>query len=79
MAIKKKPAAKKKTQGYIAKAPIRRLMEKEGATIVASKALKKLIAFLESEGANITKNALKIVKADKRKRITASDIREATK
>ncbi len=48
MAKKKAPAAKKKSEGYIAKsllasrkfasAPIRRLMKKEGADLVAAEA-----------------------------------------
>jgi len=74
---KKAPA--KKSDGYIAKAPIRRLMKKEGADLVAADALDKLIAYLENEAANATKEAIKITKADKRKRVTAADIRKATR
>ncbi|MFX0082193.1 MAG: histone [Candidatus Hodarchaeota archaeon] len=77
MAKKKAPA--KKSEGYIAKAPIRRLMKKEGADLVAAEALDKLIDFLESSAANATKEAIKICKTDKRKRVTASDIRAATR
>jgi histone H3/H4 len=77
---KKKPAApKKKAETYIAKAPIRRLMKKEGADLVAAEALDKLIDFLEKSAANATKEALKVCKADKRKRITAADVRNATR
>ena len=88
---KKKPAAKKaapkkaakpaakKGEGYIAKAPIRRLMKKEGADLVAAEALDKLIDFLEGAAANATKEAIKICKADKRKRVTAADIRNASR
>ncbi|MFX1322991.1 MAG: histone-like protein [Promethearchaeota archaeon] len=79
---KKKPApakAKKKAEGYIAKAPIRRLMKKEGADLVAAEALDKLIDFLEKSAANATKEALKVCKTDKRKRITAADVRNATR
>jgi len=77
----KKAAVKKesKSDGYIAKAPIRRLMKKEGADLVAAEALDKLIGFLEVKAAEATKEAIKICKADKRKRITASDIRNATR
>lgn len=75
---KKKPAAKK-GETYIAKAPIRRLMKKEGADLVAAEALDKLIGFLEKEAAEATKDALKICKADKRKRVTAADVRNATR
>ena len=84
MAKKKAPAkkaapAKKKSEGYIAKAPIRRLMKKEGADLVAAEALDKLIDFLESSAADATKEAIKVCKADKRKRVTAADIRNATR
>ena len=74
---KKAPA--KKSDGYIAKAPIRRLMKKEGAVLVAADALDKLIGYLEKEAATATKEAIKITKADKRKRVTAADIRKATR
>jgi histone H3/H4 len=78
---KKKPAApaKKKAEGYIAKAPIRRLMKKEGADLVAAEALDKLIDFLEKKAADATKEALKLCKQDKRKRVTAVDVRNATR
>ncbi len=80
---KKKPAPKakaaKKGETYIAKAPIRRLMKKEGADLVAAEALDKLIGFLEKKAAEATKDALKICKADKRKRVTAADVRNATR
>jgi len=77
MAKKKAPA--KKSEGYIAKAPIRRLMKKEGADLVAAEALDKLIGFLEQSAADATKAAIKVCKADKRKRVTAADIRAATR
>jgi histone H3/H4 len=48
----KKPPVKK-SEGYIAKAPIRRLMKKEGADLVAAEALDKLISFLEGSAAKI--------------------------
>ncbi|MFW9951526.1 MAG: histone [Candidatus Hermodarchaeota archaeon] len=76
---KKKAPAKKKAESYIAKAPIRRLMKKEGADLVAADALDKLIGFLENAASEATKNAIKITKADKRKRVTAADIRKATR
>ena len=74
---KKAPA--KKSESYIAKAPIRRLMKKEGADLVAADALDKLIGFLESAASDATKDAIKITKEDKRKRVTAADIRKATR
>ena len=79
MAIKYKPAAKKKAEAYISKAPIRRLMKKEGADLVAADALDKLIGYLEKSASDATKEAIKIIKADKRKRVTAADIRKATR
>jgi histone H3/H4 len=75
MAKKTAPAK----DSYIAKAPIRRLMKKEGADLVAADALDKLIGYLEKSAANATKEAIKITKADKRKRVTAADIRKATR
>ena len=72
-------ATKKKAETYIAKAPIRRLMKKEGADLVAAEALDKLINFLEKKAADATKEALKLCKADKRKRVTAVDVRNATR
>jgi histone H3/H4 len=77
MAKKKAPA--KKAESYIAKAPIRRLMKKEGADLVAAEALDKLIGFLEKKAAEATKQALAICKKDKRKRVTATDVRNATR
>ena len=86
MAKKKAPAKKapakapaKKGEGYIAKAPIRRLMKREGADLVAAEALDKLISYLEAGAAKATKEAIALCKADKRKRVTASDIRNATR
>ena len=54
-------------------------MKKEGADLVAAEALDKLIDFLEKSAANATKEAIKICGADKRKRVTAADIRNATR
>ena len=75
----KKKATAKKAESYIAKAPIRRLMKKEGADLVAAEALDKLIGFLEKKAAEATKQSLAICKKDKRKRITAADVRNATR
>ena len=83
-AVKKKPAAKKpvkKAGGkkYIAKAPIRRLMKQEGATLVAETAVELLIEKLTAIGTDLTKAAIKDVKSDKRKRLTAADIIAASR
>lgn len=68
--------AKKK---YIAKAPIRRLMKREGANLVAEDAVKLLIKQLEKEAKSVTKSAIKIVKNDKRKRLMKEDVLEAVR
>jgi len=73
---KKKAKANKK---YIAKAPIRRLMKDEGAKLVAEAAVDLLISKLEKTATDVTKAAIKIVKADKRKRLTAPDVQMATR
>ncbi|MHA1339858.1 MAG: histone-like protein [Promethearchaeota archaeon] len=71
--------AKKKSSGsqrtsYIAKAPIRRLMKNEGAGLVAEAAVNLLINRLTEVAKEVTKTAVKLVKDDKRKRITGADI-----
>ncbi|MHA1475596.1 MAG: histone-like protein [Promethearchaeota archaeon] len=76
---KKKAPAKKKAAGkarsaYIAKAPIRRLMKNEGAGLVAEDAVILLIEELTKAAKEVTKEAVKLVKGDKRKRVTAADI-----
>lgn len=76
---KKQAPVTKKSAAYIAKAPIRRLMKAEGASLVAAEALDKLIGYLENAAADITKESIKLTKAAKRKRITALDIRNATR
>lgn len=75
----KKKITKKIGNGPFAKAPIRRLMKSMGADLVAAEALDRLIDYLEKVAATATKDALKICKADKRKRLTAADIRNATR
>ncbi|MHA1819221.1 MAG: histone-like protein [Promethearchaeota archaeon] len=82
MAKKKAKAASKAPAGekkYVAKAPIRRLMKAEGADLVAESALELLISTLEKIAVETTKNAIKVAKADKRKKISGADILEATK
>ncbi len=54
-------------------------MKKEGADLVAAEALDKLIGYLENSAATATKDAIKVCKEDKRKRVTAADIRAATR
>ena len=68
---------KKERSAYIAKAPIRRLMKAEGAGLVAEDAVELLIATLTKAAEETTKKAVKIVKDEKRKRLTAVDIMTA--
>ena len=64
----------KKEKSYIAKAPIRRLMKREGATLVSEKAVEILIDKLRDVAKKVSKDANKKVKDEKRKRITKDDI-----
>jgi len=64
----------KARSAYIAKAPIRRLMKNEGAGLVAEDAVILLIEELTKAAKEVTKDAVKLVKGDKRKRVTAADI-----
>ena len=75
---RKKKATKKSKKSYIAKAPIRRLMKAEGADLVAEDALVFLISKIEDEAKAVTKDAISIVKDDKRKKVTAMDVKMAT-
>jgi len=75
----KKPVKKvvKKTSGrgsFISKAPIRRLMKGEGASLVSEEALELLIKKIEEHGIFVTKKAISLVKDEKRKRLTAEDV-----
>lgn len=71
--------AKADRKGFVAKAPIRRLMKNEGASLVAEGALDLLIAKLEEIAKATTKKALEFASADKRKRVTGVDITQAAK
>ncbi|MBD3188543.1 hypothetical protein GF325_17055 [Candidatus Bathyarchaeota archaeon] len=71
----KKAKEKVSSPEFIAKAPIRRLMRNHGADLVAENAVLGLINYLEEWGAKVTKNAMDIVKKEKRKRISAADIK----
>jgi len=72
-------ADKKDRKGFVAKAPIRRLMKNEGASLVAEGALDLLISKLEQIAKDTTKKALEFASADKRKRVTGVDISQAAK
>ncbi len=76
MAKKKKKSPKKgeTRETFISKAPIRRLMKEEGAGLVSDEALDLLIGQLEKIGTATTKKAMKLVKDENRKRLTAEDI-----
>jgi len=64
---------------YIKKAPLRRLMRDNGASIVASAAVETLAKWLQESAALITKTSLKLTKHSKRKKITREDILLALK
>jgi len=79
-APKAKAAPKKdkdSRESFIAKAPIRRLMKNEGANLVAEKAVDLLIEKLTDLATKVTKNAIKMMKEDNRKRVTSSDVKMA--
>lgn len=76
---KPKKSDASKSSNFIAKAPIRRLMKNEGANLVSNDAVLLLVKKLESIAADVTKTAAKIVKNDKRKRLTKQDIVYATR
>ncbi len=65
--------------GFISKAPVRRLMKDEGASLVSDDALKLIIKTLEDHAVKTTKKAIQLVKDEKRKRLTAEDINWATR
>jgi histone H3/H4 len=68
----------KKARGaFISRAPIRRLMKVEGASLCSEKAVTLLIDKLTDLAQKITKAAIKNMKADNRKRVTAADIQMA--
>ena len=64
---------------YISKAPIRRLMKAQGASLVAEEAVKALVDYLGKFGGDVTKAAIDVAKKDKRKKVTADDIEAAAK
>ncbi|MHA1682789.1 MAG: histone family protein, partial [Promethearchaeota archaeon] len=58
----------------ISKAPVRRLMKSQGASLVAEDAVITLVSYLEKYGAEVTKKAIGVAKADKRKKLTEDDV-----
>jgi len=62
---------------YIANAPIRRLMKREGAELISEKAVDKLVEQLEKTATIVTEIAILKRFEDKRKRLSADDIRSA--
>ena len=73
------PGPKPPEPKYFAKAPIREMMKDLGCKIVSQNALLRLIEYLEKNAAVIVKNAIEITKSDKKKKLTAKDIRKATR
>ena len=68
----------KKTSAF-AWSPVRKLMKKQGATIVAREAVDLLIENLESVSESLTKKALAFAEHAKRKKITKDDMLLAIK
>ena len=69
--------AKKKRS--FAWSPVRKLMKKSGANIVARDAVEKLIIDLEKTAQTLTKKALKFAEHAKRKKISKEDMDLAIK
>jgi len=67
----------KKKSHYFDWVPIRRLMQKSGADLVARDAVDQLLDYLERSAQDIASKAAEITKAAKRKKVTAEDIRNA--
>jgi histone H3/H4 len=76
---KTKAQPKPEEGGFIAKAPIRRIMRGEGAYLVADDAVDLLVEYLTTYGKEITKKALKIAEEDKRTKLTGDDVYSALK
>lgn len=64
---------------FIAKAPIRRLMKSEGASLVSNDALTFTINYLVEKAKDVAKEAKKIAKEDGHKRISGEDIQKASR
>ncbi len=57
--------------------PIRRLMKKSGADLVARSAVNELIESLEKNAEDITQTAIKLAQNAHRKKVTSEDIKLA--
>lgn len=78
----KKPAEEKKMakkKRSFAWSPLRKLMKKSGANIVARNAVDLLIMDLEDQATKLTQKALAFAKHAKRKKITKDDMGLAIK
>lgn len=62
-------------ENYIAIAPIRRIMKREGADLVSLDAVEFLRDTIEQKGKELVRSAVDFAKSDKRKRITKEDIK----
>lgn len=67
------------SEKFISKAPIRRLMKSQGASLVAEDAVVGLVDYLGKFGMEVTKAAIDVAKKDKRKKVTADDVEAAAK
>ncbi len=64
----------KSQANFMSKAPIKRFMKEQGATLISDGAIELLIEQLEMQAKRTTKKALSLVKDEKRKRLSADDI-----
>ncbi len=72
--IKKGVQKKSSKDSFFSKAPVRRLMKNEGASLVSDDAILLLIDQIQTQAIKTTKKALSLLKDEKRKRLTADDI-----
>lgn len=64
----------KSRENFMSKAPIKRFMKEQGATLVSNDAIELLIEQLEMQAKRTTKKALSLVKDERRRRLSADDI-----
>jgi histone H3/H4 len=73
------PAKPERTDGFISKAPIRRLMKDQGAFLVADEAVEFMIDHLQKLGIAITKKAVENVEKAGLKKLMSIDVLSASK
>lgn len=65
-----------KEKNYITLTSIRKLMKNEGAKLISKDAVILLVKNLEGFAIKITKDATEVMKSDKRKRLSAEDVKK---